>query len=238
MYHGDGALLSLRSSIGSPEAVVYIDGMESPETRRILDRTFIRMLEFHQTSVISLSTCRSNCWTLFHALNKDLAALQCFIAEKNPRFHRRNGVDVLVNLWESLGAYTESADIADRCMEELSTIVAERERLSEHLLAGKSILDKATSSIEDLWAEQSGSGSGIPYDEQLEGIIGGVRYMREARDKATTSTSAAPVYAQVPTPPTIVDNQVRFERRDMIDHSLERPLPAGGSALRRHYSVM
>lgn len=238
MYHGDGALLSLRSTIGTSEALILEDiSVENLETHKALDRTFKFLLEFHRSSVAAISGTRSECWTALHALNRDIAALQCFVAEKNPALHRNYGVDILVNLWDSLGQYTEFADIADKIYTSLSVIVLERERTAAHILAAKPVLDNAGSCIDGLWKETAGSGDrdAMFYEEQLASIARGVQVMRETRDSKIVE--ASPVAQQEnsdflnPMPP-----------EGSLGGRVRSIQPVGrvvsGSSLRRHYSVM
>ncbi|KAI0091110.1 hypothetical protein BDY19DRAFT_991689 [Irpex rosettiformis] len=240
MYHGDGALLRLRALIGLPEVAVWVDGEESPETGRILDRTFKSMLKKHRDSMAAILQHRNRCWNIFHDINKDLAALQCLVTEKNPSLHRKYNVDILANLWESLEMFTELANDEYTTTPDLSIIISERERMSAHLLAGKSILDEANSCIDRLWQEKLATG--IFYENQLDSITQGVKVMRDARDGVAIAEfplaqAAGPdILMSLPT----VDHPMAFAGRDMpvVDYSLTRTPSPRASPLRRHYTMM
>ncbi|KAI0091084.1 hypothetical protein BDY19DRAFT_933625 [Irpex rosettiformis] len=181
----DHALISLQT-VTRPPLGLY--GPATPQCEKILRRMFLACCKEHHRSVLQLSQRRELCWSLLHALGRNIFHLDSLMAEKNPDFHHRYSSNVFSNMWSVLCiGMTDMRRLQVKGAHEVlsqAALTQMREDIAAHIIAGRQTMVKAQYCIDLLRSGKRASSEELSYQVQVKTIVEGLEELREARENS------------------------------------------------------
>ncbi len=190
----DQALINLQDAIG-PLSHLYAP--VTPRSERARRNEFVPCLVEHRRSVLRTLTKLECCWSLLHMFGGSITQLDSMMAETNPSLHNSYSFSVFSNMWSLLcvDLIDGNGDHVKGSQEAFSqgVLIAMREGIASHLLAGRKVLEEARGVIQNLRDGGSVDDDEFRYEEEIKCIVNGIEELRKVRADFQAKRFAQPL---------------------------------------------